>query len=54
MKSIRVEIKMLQSFKYLKNAIFAKGAILAIFYFTPRRVSMRSKRHIYTKGPEIR
>jgi len=34
-KSIRVEIKKLQSFKNWKNAIFAKSAILAIFYFTP-------------------
>jgi len=34
-KYIRVQIKKLQSFKYEKNAIFAKHAILAIFYFVP-------------------
>jgi len=34
-KSIRVQIKTLQSFKNWKNAIFAKCAILASFYFPP-------------------
>jgi len=34
-KSIRDQIKKLQSFKNGKNAIFAKSAILAIFYFAP-------------------
>jgi len=29
------QIKKLQLFKNLKNAIFAKSAILAIFYFAP-------------------
>jgi len=34
-KSIRVQIRKLQSIKNCKNAIFAKSAILAIFYFAP-------------------
>jgi len=34
-KSIRVQIKKLHSFKNVKNAIFAKSAILPIFYFAP-------------------
>jgi len=34
-KSIRVQIKKLQSFKNWKNASFAKTAILTIFYFVP-------------------
>jgi len=34
-KSIRIQIKELQSFKHWKNAIFAKSAILAILYFVP-------------------
>jgi len=50
-KFIRVQIKKLQLFKNFKNAIFAKSAILAIFYFAPMRVPMHSKGHIYTKGP---
>jgi len=34
-KSLRVQIKKLQSFKNCKNAVFAKSAIFAIFYFAP-------------------
>jgi len=34
-KSIRVQIKKLQLIKYWKNAIFAKSAILVIFYLAP-------------------
>jgi len=34
-KSIRVQIKKLQSFKNCKNAIFEKTAFLVIFYFAP-------------------
>jgi len=42
-KSIRVQIKKLQSFKNWKNVIFAKSAILAIFYFAPGRFQCTSK-----------
>jgi len=35
LKSIRVQIKKLQLFKYWKNDIFAKIAVLVIFYFAP-------------------
>jgi len=34
-KSIRVQIKKLQSFKNWKKCDFAKSAIMAIFYFAP-------------------
>jgi len=37
-KPLKLQIKKLQSFKYWKNAIFAKSAILAIFYFAPGRL----------------
>jgi len=42
-KSIIVQIKKLQSFRNLKNAIFAKSAILAIFYFAPEGFQCTAK-----------
>jgi len=48
-KSIRLQIKKLHSFKNLKNAIFAKSAILAIFYFAPGGFQCTAKEIFITK-----
>jgi len=52
-KSIRVEIKKLQSLKNLKNAIFAKRAILAIFYFIPGRFQCGAKGIFISKDHKL-
>jgi len=50
---MRVQIKKVQSFKNWKNAIFAKSAILVIFYFAPGGFQCTAKGILITKDLKL-